>query len=134
MLVSDRIGDAPQRPQAPTLVYDGACGFCTKWVRRAKRLDARDHVRTVPRQDPHAILLTGQSMDELSRAVHFVRPDGAVFAGAAAVRELACYLRGGRLLRLLARAPGMMALAELGYAWVARTWGPVTARLGTKDG
>jgi predicted DCC family thiol-disulfide oxidoreductase YuxK len=125
MLAAGRVDDTPQPPQAPTLIYDGNCGFCTSWVRWAKRLDTQDSVRTVALQDPEATELSGQSVASLRQAAHFVRTDGAVFAGAAAAREFAAFLRGGRLVRTVAAIPGVMPLAELVYGWVARTWGPV---------
>jgi predicted DCC family thiol-disulfide oxidoreductase YuxK len=125
MLVAGRVGEAPQPPDAPTLIYDGECGFCRSWVKRAKRLDVRDAVRTVALQDQAATQLSGQSVARLRQAAHFVRTDGVVFAGAAAAREFARYLRGGSLVRAVAAIPGMMPIAERVYSWVARRWGPV---------
>jgi predicted DCC family thiol-disulfide oxidoreductase YuxK len=115
MLAAGRVDDTPQPPQAPTLIYDGNCGFCTSWVRWAKRLDTQDSVRTVALQDPEATELSGQSVASLRQAAHFVRT----------AREFAAFLRGGRLVRTVAAIPGVMPLAELVYGWVARTWGPV---------
>jgi predicted DCC family thiol-disulfide oxidoreductase YuxK len=125
MLVVGRVGEAPQRPDAPILIFDGDCGFCSSWVRRAKRLDVRDAVRTVALQDPAATQLSGQSVARLRQAAHFVRTDGVVFAGAAAAREFARYLRGGSLVRAVAAIPGAMPIAERVYGWVARRWGPL---------
>lgn len=125
MLASNRVGDAPTRPGTPILIYDGSCGFCTRWVARAKRLDVRGVVRVLPLEDPEAQQLSGRPVAALRQAAHFITPDGVVFAGAAAGRELARYLRGGTLVRLVTAVPGFMAIAERAYAWVARTWGPV---------
>jgi len=125
MLRAGRVGDAPALPQRPVLIYDGACGFCRRWVRRLKRLDRRDAIDLVARQEEAATSLSGSSPDELALAVHFVRPDGAVFAGAAAVREAVRCLRGGGLVAGAALLPGVMPVAERVYAWVARRWGPV---------
>jgi predicted DCC family thiol-disulfide oxidoreductase YuxK len=80
------------------LIYDGNCGFCRRWVARARRLDWHDNL---------------------------VRPDGKVFAGAAAVREYFRFVPGGFLVRLGFAIPGATAFAEWVYAWIARTWGPV---------
>jgi len=125
MLAAGRVGDAPKPPGAPTLIYDGDCGFCRGWVKRAKRLDVRNAVRTVELQNPEAAQLSGQSVVNLRQAAHFVRADGAVFAGAAAAREFATHLRGGALVRLVASVPGFMPIAERAYGWVAQKWGPV---------
>ncbi len=112
-------------PPPPTLIYDASCGFCRRWVARLKRWDRHDRVRLLPLQDPAAPALARRPREELERAAHLVRPDGAVFAGARAAREVFAYLPGGWLARAALAVPGAMPLAERLYAWVARTWGPV---------
>jgi predicted DCC family thiol-disulfide oxidoreductase YuxK len=107
------------------LIYDGNCGFCRRWVARARRLDWHDRVRFLPMQDREAGRVSGRSSHALAQAVHLVRPDGKVFAGAAAVREYFRFVPGGFLVRLGFAIPGATAFAEWVYAWIARTWGPV---------
>jgi predicted DCC family thiol-disulfide oxidoreductase YuxK len=109
----------------PVLIYDASCGFCRRWVARLKRWDRRDRVRLLPLQDADAPALAGRPRDQLQRAAHLVRPDGAVFAGAHAARELCAYLPGGWLPKALFAVPGVMPVAERAYAWIARRWGPV---------
>jgi predicted DCC family thiol-disulfide oxidoreductase YuxK len=111
---------------APTLIYDASCTFCRRWVTRLKRWDRRDRLRLLPLQDPAAPALARRPREELERAAHLVGPDGEVFAGAAAAREVFAYLPGGWLPRAVLAVPGVMPLAERVYAWVARTWGPVS--------
>lgn len=89
------------------------------------RWDRRAVVRYLPLQDPGAVEFTGRTRTELQRAVHLVRPDGAVFSGAAAARELFRYLPFGWIARIVLAVPGSLAIAERVYAWIARTWGPV---------
>ncbi len=114
---------APRR--APVLIYDGSCGFCRRWVARLKRWDRRDRVRLLPLQDATAVELSGRPRAELAQAVHLVRPDGAVFAGADAVREVLRYLPGGWLPSTLLRPRPVIRIAAHLYRWIARTWGPV---------
>jgi predicted DCC family thiol-disulfide oxidoreductase YuxK len=111
--------------RAPVLIYDANCGFCRRWVARLKRWDRRDRVRLLPLQDARAVELTGRPRAELEKAVHLVRPDGAVFAGAEAAREVLRYLPGGRLASTLLRPRAVMWIAARLYRWIARTWGPV---------
>ena len=113
--------DAP----GPVLIYDASCGFCRRWVGRLKRWDRHDRVRLLPLQDPSASALAGRPRHELERAAHLLRPDGAVFAGARAARELCRYLPGGWLPKAFFAIPGVMPAAERVYAWIARRWGPV---------
>ncbi len=127
MLTAGRVGEAPVHPRRPVLIYDGECAFCRRWVRRLARLDRRDAIVLMERQDEAASATAGRSPDELRLAAHLVRPDGAVFAGAAAVREAVRWLRGGRLVTAATALPGVMPVAERVYAWVARRWGPVAA-------
>jgi len=107
------------------LIYDAQCQFCRRWVARLKRWDRNDRIRLLPLQDPAAPALAGRPREVLQQATHLIREDGAVFAGAWAAREAFAYLPAGWLLRALARLPGVMALADRCYGWVARTWGPV---------
>ncbi len=125
MLRSGRVARTERRPERPTLIYDDACGFCRKWVRRFKRLDRRDAVALLPLQVPEAAAIAGRTRQALTLAVHLVRPDGAVFAGAAAVREAFRYVPGGSIVRAAFALPGVEPVAERVYAWIARKWGPV---------
>ncbi len=129
MLVAGYVGQSAAPPGNPVLVFDDGCGFCRRWVGRLKRLDPDDRLELLPLQDARAPVLTGQEWHRLRRAVHLVRPDGAVFAGAAAARELFRYLRGGWMVRGILSIPGTMPVAERAYAWLARRWGPVTDEL-----
>jgi predicted DCC family thiol-disulfide oxidoreductase YuxK len=113
----------PTRP--PTLIYDAECAFCRRWVSRVKRLDRRGAIALLPRQDPSALQLSARTPEDLRDAIHLVRPDGSVFHGAAAVRELLPYLTGGKMVAILARIPGAMWLGQRAYGWIARRWGPV---------
>lgn len=109
----------------PVLIYDQSCAFCRRWVGRLKRWDCRDAVDLLSLQDPAAPQLAQRPREALARAVHLVTPQGKVFAGARAARELLRYLPGGGVLRLLFSAPGVMPLAERLYGWIARRFGPV---------
>lgn len=125
MLATDAVGRAPMAPARPTLVFDGRCGFCRRWVGRVAALDHRALLDLVPLQDAKVLAVTGQSVERLKTAVHFVRHDGFVFAGAAAVREVSRYLRGGRIVRGMLVVPGAMRVADWVYGWVAQRCGPV---------
>lgn len=111
--------------RGPVLIYDAQCRFCRRWVARLKRWDRADRIALLSLRDPAAPALAGRSREALGQAAHLIREDGTVFAGAWAVREALGYLPGGRLLRALTHIPGVMTLADRGYRWVARTWGPV---------
>ena len=102
----------------PTIVYDAECVFCRRWAERFKKWN-RDGVRLLPLQDPQAVELTGKPKDVLVQAMHLVRVDGAVFAGASAVREALAHVSWGWLARGALRIPGSMFVADRVYRRVA---------------
>jgi predicted DCC family thiol-disulfide oxidoreductase YuxK len=136
VLTRGRVGAAPRPPARPVLIYDGGCRFCRRWVERMRRLDRRAALDLIPLQAPEAVRVSGCSRDTLRRAVHLVRADGVVYAGASAVGEACRYLPGGRIVRAVLGVPGVMPVAERAYSWIARRWGPVGRRAidaGTPD-
>lgn len=130
MLSEGVVGRSSGARNTPTLIFDSDCGFCRRWVGRVVSWDRRKRLRYLPLQDAKAAELSGRKREELAMAVHLVRPDGAVFAGAAAVRETFAYLPGGSIPRAVMSLPGIMPVAAKVYAWVARTHGPVGSRSG----
>ncbi len=109
----------------PVLIYDHSCAFCRRWVERLKRWDRGDRVALLPLQDPSAPAVARRGIEELRKAVHLVTPEGAVFFGARAAKELCRYLPGGSWVRLFFGFPGIMPVAERVYGWIARRYGPV---------
>ena len=126
MLTAGRVGDSARPPERATLIYDASCGFCRRWIDRARRWEGHDTIRFLPLRELEASMLSGRPESALRQAVHLVRPDGAVFAGAAAVRESCRYVRGGWLVLAVASIPGIMPIAERVYGYIARRWGPVS--------
>ena len=109
-----------------TLIYDGKCHFCRRWVERVRRWDARCRLDFVTYQTPDLeARFPGVSRDECRHAMHLVDEDGAVYRGAAAGREVLARLPRGRLWALPFRLPGALAIAEPVYGWITRRWGPV---------
>ena len=107
-------GAEPSRPaqlSRPTMLYDGACGFCTRTVELAlDRLP--DRVTWVPYQSVD-LAAYGVSEAEASRSVHLVDPSGRIEHGSAAMARV-LVLSGG-LWSVLGRvllAPPVSLLAE----------------------
>ena len=98
----------------PTIIYDAEYVFCRRWAERFRKWN-RDGVRLLPLQDPQAVELTGKPKDVLVQAMHLVRVDGAVFAGASAVREALAYVSWGWLARGALQIPGAMFVADRVY-------------------
>ena len=81
-------------PEIPTLLFDGQCGFCRKWVDRLA--ESSNDVDTRPYQE--ALTEFAQIPEEAcERAVHWVDTDGSVCSGAdAAFRFWATSSRLGK--------------------------------------
>jgi predicted DCC family thiol-disulfide oxidoreductase YuxK len=124
--VEGRVGVSPQPPSNPVLIYDATCGFCSRWVDRIKVWDRKCAITYLPLQDARAANVSGCRIQDLGQAVHLVRPDGAVFAGAAAIRELFSFLPRDRLAGQVMDLPGVMPVAARLYACLARRFGPVS--------
>ncbi|GAA3732981.1 thiol-disulfide oxidoreductase DCC family protein [Salinactinospora qingdaonensis] len=99
---------------APTLIYDGDCGFCTRSARQVERLPVR--VRLAPWQTSDLAAL-GIPEERARREVVWVERPGPVRGGAAAVAELFKHCRGPwRLVGIAMTLPLIRTLA----AWVYR--------------
>ena len=107
---------------AATLIYDGECGLCRRWVELVRRWDREHRITLVPFQDQAAVARFRIPLPALAAAMHLVLPDRRVFAGADAVPEILRLLPGGgrRVARWLFAIPGVRPVARRVYAWVAR--------------
>jgi acetyl esterase len=103
----------------PTLIFDGECAFCLRWVERLGRWTPDSAVRFLPLQEEEAPRLAGRTRAQLLEAMHLVTATGEVFAGAAAAREVLVHARWGMVPRMAFRLPGAMFVADRVYRWVA---------------
>ena len=118
-------------PPRATLIYDGTCGFCRRWVERLRRWDRRGALEMVPFQAPDLeARFPGVSRRECADRIHLVDEQGAVHRGASAAREALRRLPVGWLWALPFHLPGVLAVADRAYVWVAHRWGPLPRRAG----
>jgi predicted DCC family thiol-disulfide oxidoreductase YuxK len=100
-----------------TLVFDGACGFCTRTVGWLRRLDRRGRVALIPFQRPGVLASTGLSPAQAAASVWWIGDDGRRASGAAAANLALSAALGVRLPMLLYRLT--RRLQERVYRWVA---------------
>lgn len=109
---------AERNERKPTLLYDGDCGFCRRWVTRFDRW-SRGFVVYLPYQQYH------DSFEQVTRkmceqAVQLVFPSGEVFHGAEAVLKALSYNKYFTFLHWLYRVvPGFAWMSERMYRFVA---------------
>jgi predicted DCC family thiol-disulfide oxidoreductase YuxK len=116
------VTSSPERSiPASVLLYDGHCRLCVGGARRLQALARRGAVELRDFQPPGALdAFPGLTRDECMRAMVMVTPDGRRFHGAQAVAEA---LGTRRLIGPTARLyylPGLRALCDAAYAWIAR--------------
>ncbi len=106
-------------PAQPLMIFDGDCGFCRRWIARWQQTTG-GLVEYLPLQDPRvAERFPELSREQLEQAVHFIARTGEVASGAEAVcRALA--VRRPWALRFYRGVPGVAAVSEAAYRWVAR--------------
>lgn len=103
----------------PVLLYDGACGFCTRSVELAIGWLPRGRVEWQPYQTED-LAAYGLSEAEVASSVHLVETSGRITHGAAAVGRV-LVLSGGAagLVGRLILAPPVAWLAEAAYRLVS---------------
>ena len=102
------------------LLYDADCRFCLRLARRFQRALARRRFELLPLQTPWVRDRLGLKDSELLVEMRLLRPDGMIFGGADAVREIARGFRWTWPLRQLSRIPVAMECFRRGYRWIAR--------------
>ena len=103
------------------VLYDGQCAFCRKSVALLRRLDWLGRLTYVDARGPSR-LPPGASLDpaRLLEEMHVLTPERRVYHGFAALRWLAWRLPLLWPLAPLLYIPGVPALGQRLYLWVAR--------------
>lgn len=105
-----------------SIVFDGDCAFCTKSLRRLRRLDRHGVMHLYDSHDP-ALIATRFPMlaaADFDQAMFAVTADGQVFRGYFAFKALVRTLPAAWPLTLLFMIPGANFAGPRVYAWVAR--------------
>jgi predicted DCC family thiol-disulfide oxidoreductase YuxK len=104
------------------LIYDAECPMCrasAMWLMRLAL--SRGEIEILPCRSSVRVARFPQITEAAClTAMQLVLPDGRVLAGADAVPELLCRLRGLGWLAVVFALPGMRPLARVVYAWIAR--------------
>jgi predicted DCC family thiol-disulfide oxidoreductase YuxK len=106
-------------PAKPVLIYDGRCGFCGIWIEYWRRLTG-DAVEYAASQEA-AARYPQISAGEFQKSVQLVMPSGEILHGAHAVfQSLAFHPSQQWLLAVYRRVPGIAAVTEASYRFIAR--------------
>lgn len=103
------------------VIFDGQCRICRRETDRIRRWDRAGHFELLDMHDASVLLrfpqLAGQ---DLNSGMRLIQPDGHVWVGADAIREIARRLPGGVWFSALYRLPGFGWLVRRIYDWIAR--------------
>src|SRR5665213_3009056 len=105
-------------PSEPTIVFDGDCGFCRRWVQRWKGITG-EQIQYVP-INTATVQFPDVPVEQFKRATHLIEPTGAVTRGARAV--FGAFALAGRKrhwLWLYERSPIFARTSELAYRVVS---------------
>jgi|GEM_PF-497023 len=106
-------------PRSVRLVFDGYCGFCTRWVRLLQRIDRHNRVEPLAGQEPHTIDQTGITAAESIDSAWVVLPNGQRVAGAPAIATAVAVATGTRLPLVFWKLPVVPSLLDRLYRWIA---------------
>jgi predicted DCC family thiol-disulfide oxidoreductase YuxK len=104
-----------------TVLYDGACRFCTSSAQSLRRWMGTDRVALADFQAPG--VLEGYpsiSRDACIKRMHVVMPNGRIFAGAEAFARMLATLRWVGWAAWVYYVPGLRQLANVTYDIIAR--------------
>jgi predicted DCC family thiol-disulfide oxidoreductase YuxK len=101
------------------LLFDGACGMCTRSVELVLKLNRTGEPQAEPLQSSGAAERLGILPSRLLESVRWLDASGAVYAGAEAANAALSSAVGTRLPLRLYRIPGVRFLEDVVYRWVA---------------
>jgi predicted DCC family thiol-disulfide oxidoreductase YuxK len=104
-----------------TLVFDGTCAVCNRFVNVLRSWDQGREVEIVPAQEPGVTArFPWIPQRAFSDAIQLVGPGGVTWQGAQAIEELLGVLPRGRLIAWIFRIPFVRVIADRFYRWFAR--------------
>jgi len=112
-----------ERPTQLTLVFDGACGFCTRSVRLLNALDRDRRVRAVPFQKGGVPASVGLTVEECEATAWAIAADGGRYRGAEAANAAVATALGTAVPLLVYSLPGVRQLQDFVYYLVASNRG-----------
>jgi predicted DCC family thiol-disulfide oxidoreductase YuxK len=101
------------------LFFDGACGMCTRSRDFLLRINRTGDLQTEPLQGERTAERLGIAPEHLLDSVRWLDSSGRVYAGAEAANAAVSAALGTPVPLLVYRIPGMRAVQDAVYRWVA---------------
>lgn len=109
------------RPTKPVVIYDGGCNICAGNLKWLYRLDTLKKFEALPYQTEHLTeMFPGLRLEECEKSMHLVFPNGKIYTGSDAFREV--------FLRMPLMFPIGLVMWIPPLAWLLRKLYPILAR------
>jgi predicted DCC family thiol-disulfide oxidoreductase YuxK len=116
------------------VLYDGGCGFCSRWTLFWKSTLLR-HGFTIARlQEPWVAEQLHRNIDELLNDIRLLTPDGQLISGEDVYLYVARKIWWAWPFYAIFSLPGFNRLMHAGYRWFARNRHRVSATCGLEPG
>ena len=107
-------------PHKPTIVFDGDCSFCRRWVARIARRDVSGTFELVARQTEGLTQRFPKlAAGDFNTGLRLITPDDTIHIGADAAYQIVLRLRYWRRIAWWYHVPGIHWLTRTVYAWIA---------------
>jgi lipase maturation factor 1 len=118
-----------------TLIYDGECGFCGKWIDWLRKEDVLQRIELLSYQSEEC-RSRYPKIDAMSciEGGKLITLKGDVYSGAEAVPIIFKEIPRWRWVAYLTRIPGVMFIARLVYRRIARNRISLSCALGLHKG
>ncbi len=103
-----------------TILYDGACGFCSRWVGFWGPTLRRHGFQVAALQEPSVAERLGMDPSQLLADIRLLTPDGTMVSGANVYLYVARRIWWMTPFWAIFSLPGLNRLLHLGYRWFAR--------------
>jgi predicted DCC family thiol-disulfide oxidoreductase YuxK len=100
-------------------LFDGNCGMCTRARNGLLRWNRTGRLRSEPMQQPGTPDRVGVTVEVLFESSWWLDSSGEVFRGAKAINAALSTAIGSDLPMMVYRVPGIGAVQEVVYRWVA---------------
>lgn len=104
-----------------TVIFDGECGFCMRWIKRGRALDWLKLIDWRARLEKGlASQFPQTTKEETKNRIVSICPDGKTYGGFFAMRDITIRLPLTFLPALFMYIPGTSFIGEPVYQWIAR--------------
>ena len=103
------------------IIYDSDCSVCRGAMEWIKKRDINDLFEFVPMNTPHLEeKFPMVNREDCEKAVHLITPEGMVYTGEAAIREVLRHIKGYSVLSRILDMPLLNKFSGLFYSWFSK--------------